>query len=447
MAKRKKESLTITAEERLKEALVPENKQPYQIPSNWCWARLSSLALIIMGQSPTGDSISTDNAYIPLIGGAADMGDLFPNTIRFTTKPTKVSTKNDLIICIRATLGKPIYSDGIYCLGRGVAGIRPFIGERNFYLYFFKTFENYLFDNATGSTFLQVTNTVLQKMPVPLPPIAEQQRIVDRIESMFSKLDEAEEKLQSVIDSFETRKATILHKAFTGELTKKWREKNNISLSSWEDCSIDEICKSLRYGTAKKSEKSGKVAVIRMGNLQQGEIDWTDLVYSDDDDDIAKYSLVPGDVLFNRTNSAALVGKTSIYRGEQPAIYAGYFIKLDYDRTRILGDYLNYQLNTLEAKEYCNSVKTDGVNQSNINAKKIGAYKLNVAKLEEQREIIRLLDNYMAKEKQSRELVKIVLQQIELIKQSILSKAFHGELGTNNPADEEAKELIKKILM
>ena len=110
--------------------------------------------------------------------------------------------------------------------------------------------------------------------------------------------------------------------------------------------------------------------VIRMGNLQGGEIDWKNLAYSDDKNDIKKYKLSTGDVLFNRTNSAELVGKTSIYRGEYPAIYAGYLIKLDYDRNILSGEYLNYVLNSPNAKEYCNRVKTDGVNQSNINAKK-----------------------------------------------------------------------------
>lgn len=183
-------------------------------------------------------------------------------------------------------------------------------------------------------------------------------------------------------------KAAILHKAFTGELTAKWREEHGVGMESWKKKSVGELCISLKYGTAKKSDASGNVVVLRMGNLQQGEIDWSDLAYSNDPDDIEKYKLFPGDVLFNRTNSAALVGKTAIYRGEHPAIYAGYLIKLDYDHDKIIGDYLNYALNTLDAKKYCNSVKTDGVNQSNINAKKIGAYSFNVPSIPEQEKTV-----------------------------------------------------------
>lgn len=130
-----------------------------------------------------------------------------------------------------------------------------------------------------------------------------------------------------------------------------------------------------------------------MGNLQNGYIDWTDLVYTNDEKDIQKYSLVKGDVLFNRTNSADLVGKTSLYRGEYPAIYAGYLIRLNYDRKKVVGEYLNYILNTQEAKEYCLAVKTDGVSQSNINAQKIGAFLFHLPPFEEQEKISEALSD------------------------------------------------------
>jgi len=266
------------------------------------------------------------------------------------------------------------------------------------------------------------------KIKLDLPTLAEQERIVKRIETMFAKLDQAQEKSQAVLDNFETRKAAILHKAFSGELTANWRKENGVSDESWEEKTIGECCTSLKYGTAKKSESSGKVAVIRMGNLQHGEIEYDDLVFSNDEEDIKKYSLSKGDVLFNRTNSPEWVGKTSIYRGDIPAIYAGYLIKLDYIKTMLIGDYLNYMLNSPNAKEYCNSVKTDGVNQSNINAQKIGAYEIPVPSLPEQQEIVRILDTVLEKESHAKEAAQTVLDQIALLKKSILARAFRGEL-------------------
>ena len=181
-----------------------------------------------------------------------------------------------------------------------------------------------------------------------------------------------------------------------------------------------------------------------MGNLQNGEIDWSDLVFSNNEADNNKYNLKVGDVLFNRTNSPALVGKTSIYRGNFPAIFAGYLIRLNYG-DELIGEYLNYMMNTHQAKEYCNSVKSDGVNQSNINAKKIAAFIIPVPTIDEQNEIVRILDNIFEKEKQAEELVSVI-DKIDNMKKSILARAFRGELATNNPDEESALELLKEIL-
>ncbi len=183
-----------------------------------------------------------------------------------------------------------------------------------------------------------------------------------------------------------------------------------------------------------------------MGNLQRGEIDWGDVVYTSDDNEIEKYALSNGDVLFNRTNSAELVGKTSIYRGEYPAIYAGYLIKLDYDREILNGDFFNYILNSPEAREYCNSVKTDAVNQSNINAKKIGAFVIPIPSLDEQMKIAKIAHELLEVEEKAYEAAQTSLAKIEDTKKAILSKAFRGELGTNDSSDEPAEELLKTVL-
>lgn len=191
----------------------------------------------------------------------------------------------------------------------------------------------------------------------------------------------------------------------------------------WGLITIKEICKSLNYGTSKKSTFSGKCAVLRMGNLQNGYIDWTDLVYTNDEKDIQKYSLAKGDVLFNRTNSADLVGKTSLYRGEYPAIYAGYLIKLNYDRKKVVGEYLNYILNTQEAKEYCLAVKTDGVSQSNINAQKIGAFLFHLPPFEEQEKISEVLsdvDNLIFS-------LQKLIEKKQAIKQGAMQELLTGE--------------------
>lgn len=187
------------------------------------------------------------------------------------------------------------------------------------------------------------------------------------------------------------------------------------------------LCNGLQYGSSKKSSKEGDIPVLRMGNIQEGHIDWSDLVYSSDPDEIKKYNLLPNTVLFNRTNSPELVGKTGIYRGGQPAIFAGYLIRINHG-TDLNPEYLNYCLNTPEFREFCSFVRTDGVSQSNINAKKLAAYKIPWCNLDEQQEIVRRVKALFALADRIEKRTKGAVERVEKITQSILTRAFRGEL-------------------
>lgn len=232
MAKAKKQKLS--TEEILEQALVPEKEQPYEVPKNWVWTKTGKMISVVMGQSPKGEDNSDDATNTGLIGGASDMGELYPNVSRYTTNPTKLSKENDVIVSIRATLGRPIFSDGEYCLGRGVSALRSDVISGSYIRYFVLNFEDYLYSVATGTTFAQVSKDDLERMPLPLPPIAEQQRIVHRIDSMLVKLDQAKKLAKNALNSFETRKAVILHKAFTGQLSAKWRVEHGVGMGSWK---------------------------------------------------------------------------------------------------------------------------------------------------------------------------------------------------------------------
>jgi len=211
---------------------------------------------------------------------------------------------------------------------------------------------------------------------------------------------------------------------------------------SWAWARTKTVSVDLPYGTSKKSNSSGKVAVLRMGNLQDGEIDYSDLVYSSDEEDIEKYYLLENDLLFNRTNSAEWVGKTSIYRGDTPAIYAGYLIRI---RTPLCGEYLNAVMNSVYAKNYCIRVKTDAVNQSNINAQKLGTFLVPVAPIKEQHRIVtsfkRTFEFTQCIQSGKKELSAL----IQSAKAKILDLAIRGQLVPQDPADEPASVLLDRI--
>jgi type I restriction enzyme S subunit len=180
---------------------------------------------------------------------------------------------------------------------------------------------------------------------------------------------------------------------------------------NWTMPPLGHLISSVEYGSSAKSKREGKIPVIRMGNLQGGKIDWSDLVYSDNEPEIKKYSLMPGDVLFNRTNTIDLVGKTAIYKGERPAIFAGYLIRINVDESRLDSAFLNYVLNTEHARRYSAKILSIAVGQANINGKKLKTYPIPLPPTKAEQEaiadalsdadaLIEVLENLLGKKRQ-----------------------------------------------
>lgn len=300
----------------------------------------------------------------------------------------------------------------------------------------------------------------IEKKELDIPSLPEQKRIVTRIEELFSALDNGVETLRKTKQQLAVYRQAVLKNAFEGAFTTGWRADNreftaeniwleivekkkqckNVKVYELEESiqlsalpklckwvNIGDISRGPEYGTSQKSLEEGKVPVIRMGNLQNGIIDWMDLVFSNDDEEIEKYRLVPGDVLFNRTNSPELVGKTAIYRGEQEAIFAGYLIRIN-QFDCINAEYLAYYMNSFTAKQYGNKVKTDGVNQSNINGKKLCSYPFPLCSQEEQAQVVYELESRLSVCDSIEKTVDTALQQAEAMRHSILKQAFEGKL-------------------
>jgi len=283
-----------------------------------------------------------------------------------------------------------------------------------------------------------------------VPPLAEQKQIADKLDTMLAQVERTKTRLDAIPEILKRFRQSVLAAAVSGKLTEDWR--GEISSQHWVKGILSDFIEKPNYGTSSKSLNEGKVPVLRMGNLQGGGLDWEKLVYTSDDIEIKKYMLKKGDVLFNRTNSPELVGKTSIFRGERKAIYAGYLI-----RVRCLDnlnpEFLNYNLNSYVARQYCHSVKSDGVSQSNINAKKLSAYPVEIPPLEEQTEIVRRVEELFGFADRIEARVKKAQGHVNHLTQSILAKAFRGELTADwrkqNPdlisGENSAQSLMDKI--
>ncbi len=274
-------------------------------------------------------------------------------------------------------------------------------------------------EQGAGTTMIHVTKGSMEKRTLLLPPLLEQKRIVAILDKAFEGINHAvvnaEKNLANARELFES----YLWNVFT----KKGK--------GWIDTTIGELCEKVEYGSSSKSQKEGSIPVLRMGNIQGGKFDWDKLVYTNNEEEIEKYLLKANDVLFNRTNSAELVGKTAIYKNERPAIFAGYLIRLHRKEDLIDAEFLNYYLNSIPAKEYGKTVMSRSINQANINGTKLKQYPISVPPLVKQKEFVEKLHKLRIKTQHLGLIYQQKLNNLQELKQSILKKAFSGELSTD----------------
>lgn len=295
----------------------------------------------------------------------------------------------------------------------------------------------------TGSTIKHFPLIALQRYPVSVPPLAEQKRIADKLDTVLTRVDAVSARLARVAPILKRFRQSVLAAATSGRLTKDWRFVSGHPFE-WQCVALGEVARDFSYGSAAKSLKEGAVPVLRMGNIRDGKLDWEDLVFTSDPSEISKYELAAGDVLFNRTNSPDLVGKAAVFAGERKAIYAGYLIRVRCNES-LLPAYLTFCLGSPAGRDYCWTVKSDGVSQSNINAKKLAAFKFELPPLDEQAEIVRRVETLFAFADRLEARLKSTQTATGRLTPALLAKAFRGELVPQDPDDEPASELLRRL--
>lgn len=447
MARGKKKEVALTPEEKLVQALVPVEEQPYKVPENWCWVYLFKGAAECMDsfRKPVNATERADReGTIPYYGATGRVGWIDD----YLTDEELVLLGEDGAPFLDAIKDKAYLIHGRAWVNNHAHILRSYYGNTgNRYLVNYLNSFNYK-GYVNGTTRLKLTQASMELMPIPLPPLAEQQRIVNRIEELFAKLDEAREKVQEVVDGFETRKAAILHKAFTGELTTKWRAEHGTGMESWKRRALSNVVSGFKYGSSEKSDyKNTGMPVLRIPNVGENCIDFSDLKFLAHNDVGVESQIHEGDILIIRSNgSRDLVGKAALVPYlNQPFAYASFLIRIQPSKV-IRADYLTLYLNSSDARSQMFKKAKSSAGINNINSKELGAVTLLLPSVSEQAEIVRILDDLLAKEQQAKEAAEAVLSQIDLIKKSILARAFRGELGTNDPNEESALMLLKEII-
>ena len=288
------------------------------------------------------------------------------------------------------------------------------------YLLYFLSQDSFRYAGAQAMTgavgHKRVSKEFIENQLIPLPPLSEQQRIVSILDEVFEGIGKAVANVERNIEN-------------SRELFESYADRIFLLKGpEWVNTKINKICDKVEYGSSSKSQKAGSVPVLRMGNIQGGEFEWDKLVYTDNTDEIKKYLLKKNDVLFNRTNSAELVGKTAIFRGDRKAIFAGYLIRIHRKEDLINAEFLNYYLNSSPARDYGKSVMSCSVNQANINGTKLKQYPISIPSLSEQQKLVAKFNALKEKSQVLETIYHQKLKKLEELKQSILQKAFTGEL-------------------
>lgn len=460
MARGKKKE-TLTPEERLQAALVPESEQPYKVPRNWCWVRVSSVCEFERGITFPASAKEKEptNTNIPCLRTANVQDELEIDDLIYVDKAymkgneAKLVQKDDIIMSSansRELVGKTSYVHDVpfpMTFGGFVLTIRAktIISKYLFYFLRLEFLSGHFMGESTQTTNIANINTTkLGGYALSCPPLAEQQRIVDRIESLFARLDEAKQKAQDALDSFETRKAAILHRAFTGELTAQWRKEHGVGMESWKEETLESVCYSIFDGDHMPPPKSEQgIPFLVISNVNTGHLSFENTRFVPESyyealSDTRKPEY--GDVLYTLVGS---YGIPVIVDREHPFCFQRHMALLK--PKNIDSYYLWYILQSREMFEKATQIAT-GTAQLTVPIKGLRQLKFNCASANEQGEIVRILDDLLAKEQQAKDAAEGVLGQIDLIKKAILARAFRGELGTNDPSEESAVELLKQVL-
>ena len=446
-----KKKTALTIEERLQQALVPAEEQPYEVPENWVWVYGKNIFMPMESRKPDGE----DFYYIDI--------DAIDNKNQVVTEAKKIKTAqapsrasrklhtgDTVFSLVRPYLKNIAYidvqlSDCIASTGFFVCTPNAALNDK--YLYRLMV-SSYVVDGLNkhmkGDNSPSIRKDDIENYPFPLPPLAEQQRIVERIEELFAKLDEAKERLQEVADSFAVRKAAILHKAFTGELTKQWRRENGVSDASWENVSLDSVCKSIYDGDHMPPPKSETgIPFLVISNVNTGFISFEKCRFVPEEYyDSLSETRTPeiGDILYTIVGS---YGIPVMVDTDKKFCFQRHMALLK--PKDIYNRFLWRQLQTQSFFEQATSIAT-GTAQLTVPIKGLRKLLVKCPTLPEQHEIVRLIDELLARERAAQQAAEQALASIDLMKKSILARAFRGELGTNKASEASALELLRQVL-
>lgn len=398
---------------------------PYKLPEGWRWVKLGEVCEIVMGQSPPSETYNQEGEGLPFFQGKSDFEELYPSPRVWCTAPLKIATEGDILISVRAPVGPTNLANIRCCIGRGLAALR--VGnelESYWLLFYLRSIEELLATSGTGSTFNAITKKELVALPIPLPPLEEQRRIVARIEELMERIREASHLRQEAREDTERLWQATLFDVFPRPGTAL--------PPGWRWVKLGEVITHMANGTtAKQNKESRGIPVTRMETIANERIDSQRVGFIENPTQLMvnKYRLLPGDILFSHINSDPHLGKTAIYDGVPPILLHGMnLLRITVNKHILESEFLNYVFKAYRNLEIFVSIAQRAIGQSSINQRKMRDLPIPLPSLEEQRRIVAQLEEVEEKVKSLKEGQAQVEAELQRLEQSILNAAFRGEL-------------------
>ena len=371
---------------------------------------LTEYCTLIMGQSPDSKTYNTQGNGLPFYQGNADFGETHPITRVWCSAPVKVAEDGDILISVRAPIGAMNMAVERCCIGRGLAALTPIRNKcsKQFLFYALQSKVDSLIAQGTGSTFKAISKKVLEATCIPAYSTIEQVQIAEIIGRVDNTIAARRNQLV-LLDQLVKSRFIELFGVYPS------------NPKGWETATIRDIVADVRYGSSRPAVDGGKYPYLRMNNITYGgELDLTDTKRIDiPDNELDKCTVRRGDVLFNRTNSKELVGKTCVYNRDEMMVLAGFVIRVRVTE-RVLPEFLSAFLNMDFSKQVLLGMCKAAIGQANINAQEMQNIGIYLPPTELQRQFVQ----FKEQTDKSKLAVQKGLQELEILKKSLMQQYF-----------------------
>ncbi len=403
---------------------------------------IQSFAEVIMGQSPPSETYNTTGIGLPFFQGKAEFGSVSPTVRKWCDKPNKTAEPNDLLVSVRAPVGAVNIASEKCGIGRGLAAIR-YKECHKFLYYYFQFIERKLDELGTGTTFRAISADVVRDYKILLPPLAEQHRIVEKIEELFSELDKGIKALKTAQQQLKVYRQAVLKYAFEGKLTNPDVKDGELP-EGWAELPLDKLGEINSGGTPSTSEPNywgGDIPWISPVDLSGFEqkfisVGRKSITMSGLQRSSAKL-LPKGTVLFS---SRAPIGYVAIANNE---LCTNQGFKSVTPNPEIDSELLYYSLkcNVNQAEKLASGTTFLEISKA--------AFSKLLLKLprekNEQLDLVKEIESRLSICDKIEESIVQGLEKSEALRQSILKKAFEGKLVPQDPNDEPASVLLERI--